>query len=406
LFHRVALALGVTLLACLPTLARATPPNTQTQTRICRGDYPSTRDASNPLMLANAPGANPLSGAQFFVDGPAHGNAAGAIVHLLGRSPSSYSDSYSYAQLTQALTQPPFSTKLAGNAKLRRQVQLLEKIASEPEEQRFSVGAYGGHTGKQVQKDLCQVLNADPNAVPIFTTALIYQAGDCEKKSTILARRPQFESQVNQMTQAIGPRPAVMLLELDAIGSSSCMAKTGALPAWEADIHYEISQVTALPHVVAYVEGGYSDANSVAYTARALNAVGVNQIRGFFANDTHNIWTIKEIHWAQAISKRTGGAHIIINTATNGHGPKLNPHPKRQGVEDLCNPPGRGIGPRPTTSTGFKTVDAFMWTGTPGNSSGHCHGGPSAGTFWLKGALTLAANAQGKLGPGFPADRY
>jgi hypothetical protein len=35
-------------------------------------------------VLANPPGANPLGGANLFVDGPAHGNAAGPIVHLLG----------------------------------------------------------------------------------------------------------------------------------------------------------------------------------------------------------------------------------------------------------------------------------------------------------------------------------
>src|SRR5437763_14892424 len=50
----------------------------------CSDPYPGTRDPSNPLMLPSAPGANPLNGAQFFVDGPKHGSAAGAIARLLG----------------------------------------------------------------------------------------------------------------------------------------------------------------------------------------------------------------------------------------------------------------------------------------------------------------------------------
>jgi endoglucanase len=144
----------------------------------------------------------------------------------------------------------------------------------------------------------------------------------------------------------------------------------------------------------------------VGYTARALNAVGVRKIQGFFTNDTHNAWTSKEIRWAQAISKRTGGSHIIVNTATNGRGPLLNPDPSTQGSEDLCNAPGRGLGPRPTTHTGFQNVDAFLWTGPPGNSSGTCRGGPSGGVFWPARALALAALAEGKLGPGYPADPY
>jgi hypothetical protein len=54
-----------------------------------------------------------------------------------------------------------------------------------------------------------------------------------------------------------------------------------------------------------YVEAGYSDSNSVGYTARVLNAVGVSKIRGFFTNDTHEAWTIDEVRWATAISRRT-----------------------------------------------------------------------------------------------------
>ncbi len=135
-----------------------------------------------------------------------------------------------------------------------------------------------------------------------------------------------------------------MLLELDAIGSSECMEKTGALGAWEADIRYEINKVSTLPHVVAYIEGGYSDAEGPRYTARVLRAVGVSKIRGFFTNDTHENWTIDEINWGEQVSRLAGGTHFIVNTAQNGNGPLRNPHPGRQGNSDLCNPPGRAIG--------------------------------------------------------------
>ncbi|MFZ0092206.1 MAG: glycoside hydrolase family 6 protein [Solirubrobacteraceae bacterium] len=377
--------------------------------QLCTGDYPAYRDPSNPLMLAHAPGSNPLNGAQFFVDGPAHGAAAGAIARLLGRDPSDYPDDYSWQQFANDLSTGPLAARLAGDPGLRHKVMLLEKIAREPEEQRFSLYSGGGGPGAilgQVHKILCNNLSADPTAIPIFTTFFLYQAGYCETKAQILQYRGRFERQIDELAEGIGRRPAVLLLELDAIGSSSCMQRNGALGEWEADIRYEINRVSALPHTVVYIEGGYSDSNDVTYTARALNAVGVGKIQGFFTNDTHNAWTIKEIRWAEAISRRTGGAHIIVNTATNGRGPLLNPHPVTQGVEDLCNAPGRGIGPRPTTDTGFKNVDAFLWTGPPGNSSGSCHGGTAAGTFWPARALDLAGRAQGKLGPGYPADPY
>jgi hypothetical protein len=51
----------------------------------CPDPYPGKRDPSNPLMLPVGPAAgNPLQGANFFVDGPAHGDAAGQIAKLLG----------------------------------------------------------------------------------------------------------------------------------------------------------------------------------------------------------------------------------------------------------------------------------------------------------------------------------
>jgi endoglucanase len=372
----------------------------------CPDPYPATRDPSNPLDLPADPGADPLAGANFFVDGPRHGEAAGAITKLLGLNPDRYNDAYSWARFHSSLQTGKLARKLRGNPKLAREVRLLETIASQPEAQRFSLYSGGGGPGAifgQVEKIFCHNMTADPGTIPIITTYFLYQAGYCESSSEIVAHRATFERQVNEMVAGIANRPAVMLLELDAIGSSSCMARTGALPQWEADIRYEIQQVAALPHTVVYIEGGYSDGNSPQYTAKVLNAVGVQSIRGFYTNDTHLNWTSDEVRWGDKVSQLTGGTHFIINTADNGRGPKKNPHPTRQGNEDLCNPPGRGAGPQDTTNTGFPAVDAFLWVHVPGSSSGSCNGGTPSGTFFLARALTEAANANARLGPRYPS---
>jgi endoglucanase len=183
------------------------------------------------------------------------------------------------------------------------------------------------------------------------------------------------------------------------------VAKMGSLGVWEADLRYEMNAMAALPHTVVYVEGGYSDSNSVAYTAKVLNAIHVNRIRGFFTNDTHENWTINEIRWATKVAERTHGAHFIVNTSDNGRGPLLNRDRVKNGNEDLCNPPGRGLGPLLNTATGYPYVDAFMWTHPPGNSSG-CGGGPPGGVFWPARAIMLAQDANQKLGPGFPSRPY
>jgi endoglucanase len=380
--------------------------------------FPASRDKANPLDLPvpPPPGADPLTGAQLFVDGPAHGAAAGAIASLVGLDPKQMSPSMSWGMFLEQLRSGPIAAKLGRDPSLAHKVSLLEKVAAEPEANRFSLYSGGGGPGAiygQVHKILCQNLAADPGSVPIFTTWFLYQAGYCESVGQILANRPAFERQVDEMASGIDTRPAVMLLELDAIGASACMRNTGALPYWEANIRYEIDKLAALPHTVVYVEGGYADGNSPSYTAAVLRAVGVGRIRGFFTNDTHEDWTIDEIRWGQRVSQLVGGTHFIVNTATNGRGPLVPRNRGRYGNEVLCNPPGRGIGPQPTTTPldphthrVFSGVDAFLWMAPPGNSSGSCNGGPPAGTYWPTKGLAMAANANGQLGPGYPRQPY
>jgi endoglucanase len=137
-----------------------------------------------------------------------------------------------------------------------------------------------------------------------------------------------------------------------------------------------------------------------------LKAVDVQKIRGFYTNDTHLNWTIDEVKWGDKVSKLAHGAHFVINTAQNGNGPLRPRNRVKNGNEVLCNPPGRALGPRPSTNTGFPLVDAFLWSSIPGNSSGSCNGGTSPGTFWAARGVSLAQNANGKLGPAYPSQPY
>ncbi len=378
---------------------------------VCGDPHSSTRDPSNPLALPTPPGANPLNGANFFVDGPAHGAAAGAIASLLGRSPASFADDYSWAEFQQRiLGSASVQQRLSNDPGLAFKVRNLEKIADEPEPQRFSAYAQGGSPKgeySQAIKIFCHNMTADPGTVPIINTYFLHPAaGACPTPARLRAAGPLFRARIDAIARATANRPAVYLLELDGIGSSGCVRKMGSLGIWEADLRYEASKISSLPHTVVYLEAGYSDANGPRYTARVLNAAGVGTIRGFWTNDTHLNWTISEIKWGDKVSRLTHNAHFVINTAQNGNGPKKNPHPVTQGNEDLCNPPGRGLGPRPTTDTGFSHVDAFLWSSPPGNSSGPCNGGTSSGTFWAARGIDLAAHANGRLGPNYPSQPY
>jgi len=405
--------------------------------------YPATRDPSNPLDLLTPPGPDPLHGAHFFVDGPRHGDAAGGIEQLLGLSPTSYPDDYSWAQFEQDLASPPLSSTLSGSPGLAHDVQLLEKIGDEEETQNLSLYSGGGGPGAvfgQVQKLLCHNLTADhtPHTVPVFTTFFVYPKGKfCPSLSAILANGPTFRRQIDELATGTGRHPVVYLLEIDSVGTSTCLSRR-ARRAWETDLRYEIVKMSALPHTVVYVEAGSSDEASAAYVVKMLDAICVvrihrqlvnvcAQMRGFFTNDTHFNWSINEIKWANQVSaglqklifkqiKQQYTPYFVVNTSQNGRGPKLNPHPRTQGSEDLCNPPGRGLGRKPTADTAptfdghtfFPRLDAFLWTGVPGRSHGStCHPGDAPpGVWFARFALELAANANQQLGPAYPGQPY
>jgi endoglucanase len=375
----------------------------------CASPYSAKRDPSNPLDLPTAPGSNPLNGARFTDPGAYGGNyAATAIAQLLGINPLKLSPTQSWAQFAQQIASGPQQAKLNADPALARQVDELAMIAGQPQAQRISTYSWGGTPSgivKQTHKLFCQIAASDPGTVPLITTYFLHpNLGGCASTAQINAYMPKFKKQINAMASATGRHPAVYLLELDAIGSSVCMARKGALPAWETALRYEMHAVQSLPHTVVYVEGGYSDSNSVGYTARILKAINVNSIRGFFTNDTHNQWTSSTTQWANKVANRSG-AHYIVNTSDNGQGPKLNPHPKTQGVENLCNPPGRGIGIEDTTDTGSAHADGFLWTHSPGMSAGTCGGGPASG-FWIAKAEGEAARANSQMGPGFPSQPF
>lgn len=401
--------------AVLTASASATVPKAHAASGYgCSDPYSSVHDPSNPLMLATAPPAgDPLGVASFFVDGPRHGLAAGAIAHLLGidtHTPlghplPSFTDSESWATFSQYVAR-----RLPGlSSVVRYKVEMLEKIAFEPETQRISAYSEGGSPKGiygQTVKLFCHNFTADPGAIPIVNTYFLHGTlHGCPTPAAINAYRPKFKRQIDEIARATGNRPVVWLLELDYLGSSSCIAHHGSLPGWESLMRFEVQKLAGLPHAVTYIEAGYSDSNSPRYTARALNRSDLRLTQGFYTNDTHLQWTTNEIGWGEKVSRLTHGAHFIVSTSQNGRGPKLNRHRVTQGVEDLCNPPGRGLGPKPTTDPGFPNVDAFLWAIVPGNSSG-CGGGPHGGVFWAARAVGLASRAQGKLGPTYATDAY
>jgi endoglucanase len=130
-----------------------------------------------------------------------------------------------------------------------------------------------------------------------------------------------------------------------------------------------------------------------------------------------------------------GTTHFVIDTSRNGQGPwnfaadseglfrtyedfaadgdaLADGYTSAGAAQDWCNPPGRGLGPRPTANPNA-LVDAYLWIKVPGESDGSCArpaggttdaewGGivdPAAGAWFPQQALELANLANPALLP-------
>ena len=173
---------------------------------------------------------------------------------------------------------------------------------------------------------------------------------------------------MTNFANAIGDHRAIVFLEVDSLITVNCLSPRRPGPAAGAARRLR----RALP---GPPRGGLHRcrrgrrAQCPPRRAAAARA-GISEIQGFFLNATHFDWTRKEIRYGDKISRMTGGKHFVVNTAMNGRGPVVPNDRVQNGNEDLCSPPGRGLGPLPTFNTGFPRVDALAWIAYPGRSSG------------------------------------
>jgi endoglucanase len=305
----------------------------------------------NPLNLPVAPtNGNPLSGARFFVD---HENSVSAAA---------------------------------------RQYPELRVIADQPGTARFG-GFSWPDAGTAVREYLKRAASQEPGTIPLLATYRVVD-GHCGRYTPSPADEASYHRFIVSFARGIGHHRAVLFLEMDALITSPCLSPAGVTVRMR-ELHGAIDTLTAhCPHLVIYLDAGAADALSPGRAAYLLRRAGVGQIQGFFLNSTHYDWTSREIAYGEKVSRMTEGKHFVVNTGENGRGPLIPPDRVHQGNEVLCNPPGRGLGPKPTTDTGYPKVDAFAWTSNPGESGGQCvPGAPPVGAYWPAYGLMLVRNA-------------
>jgi len=275
---------------------------------------------------------------------------------------------------------------------------------------------------------------------------------------------------ITAFAAGIGKRPALVMLEPDGLGiipnntdingtKEWCQPTApGATPQERyRALNGAVDRLTAHRATKVYLDGTHSAWLGVGDIAQRLVKAGVQHARGFFLNVSnfqttsrqlkYGTWISECIAYATTVGDEAGrtarfkacgsqyypadpndestwyktdqwyaanlaGAvpktHFVVDTSRNGKGPWAGPpnYPAGLDPEVWCNPPGRGLGLRPTTHTGNRLADALLWIKTPGQSDGECHRGtpgptdpvrgmvdPPAGAWFPQMAIELVRNA-------------
>jgi endoglucanase len=281
-----------------------------------------------------------------------------------------------------------------------RAARRLEVIAREPDTGRWGNWTPASLVGPEVSAYLARAAAESPDSVPELSTYWIVDPPlthpDCGHYSDTAARESAYDQWVTNFASGIGDHRAIVFLEVDSLITVNCLSHEGVQVRLQ-ELHDAFNALSRDPHVVVYTDAGAADAIHARRAARLLRRAGISEIQGFFLNATHFDWTLKEIRYGDIISRLTGGKHFVVNTAMNGRGPVVPKDRVQNGNEDLCNPPGRGLGPLPTFHTGFPLVDAFAWIAYPGRSSGCGADAPPTGQFWVARALSLVRHRDFKV---------
>jgi endoglucanase len=186
-----------------------------------------------------------------------------------------------------------------------------------------------------------------------------------------------------QLAAGVGDRPALVVLEPDAVAQ----AATGACTTPEqaaADYAMLAQAVDVLkkqPNLRVYLDAGHSDwVGDKATLAEALQSSGIERADGFALNVSNFQPTADSLAYGESLSPLLGRpTQFVVDVSRNGQGAP----PGVEGIDAWCNPPSAGLGENPRLVEGPALAVGLLWIKEPGASDGDCRPGePAAGTFW------------------------
>lgn len=180
-----------------------------------------------------------------------------------------------------------------------------------------------------------------------------------------------YRTWISSFAAGIGTKPAVVIIEPDALGDFNCMTQT-QINDRLGMLTYATQQLQQkATNTYAYLDGGNAGWVAAPTMASRLNSAGVRNVRGFALNVSNYYTTSQSVSYANSVNNSLGfTAHFVVDTSRNANGSN----------GQWCNPAGRKLG---VTSQVGGGAEMLLWIKTPGNSDGQCGIAPNtpAGQF-------------------------
>lgn len=298
---------------------------------------------------------------------PATSKTATSKVAVVGADAPVFVDSYTWANW-------------ALNA-YRSSAPTISVIADTPQARWFGEWTPAATVAAQVSSYVSGAAAA--RRMPLLTLYAIPHR-DCGGYSAGGLSSPQaYAAWIAQVRRGIAHRPAMIVLEPDALTSADCLSKADRSARY-AMLKQAVTTLSADHGSRVYIDGGHSRWLSAQALASRLRSVGVSRARGFSLNVGNFYTTKEEISYGERVAQLVGGKHYVVDTSRNG----LGPAPAIG--QNWCNPAGRALGSKPTRKTSGKYADAYLWIKHPGESDGSCQrNDPTSGTWFNSYAVGL-----------------
>jgi endoglucanase len=185
-----------------------------------------------------------------------------------------------------------------------------------------------------------------------------------------------YESWINLFAVGIADRPALVILEPDALADESCMT-SAEISDRDGLLNYAISQFNEqAPETWVYLDAGNPGWISAATMASYLNSAGLAQAHGFSLNVSNFYTVAQNVSYGDAVNADLSADYgytrpFVIDTSRDGNGSNDN---------QWCNPDGMKLGPTDQVGGG---AEMLLWIKDPGESDGDCGTGEGtvAGQF-------------------------